>query len=144
MLIDAVKTRLEARIPELAGEVGTAVDFTSLSRSGQALRGGVNVFVLPAGSKGLQATAGTGYFVQGVRRAVSIVSMLQSTDPKGRRALERLDGWLDDITQAVCGWAPDEVPGVFELLSERPVQAPAGVMAFMTDLQITDRLRTTP
>ncbi|WP_300535641.1 hypothetical protein [uncultured Mameliella sp.] len=143
MLAD-IKTRLEARVVELDGRVGLASDFASVLRGGTAPRGGVNAYILPGTTTGLPAaTLGAGLFIQPVRRGVSIATFLQSTDPRGQRALDRLDDFLADIQQAICGWAPGDEVGVFELAVERPAPTQNGLMAFVTEFRITDQLRIT-
>lgn len=100
-------------------------------------------FVLPSGTTGLQASAAAGLFVPDIRLGVFAVTMLQSTDATGRRALSRIGGFLKDIREAICGWTPSETVGVFELASERPVPQERGTLAFLTDFRINDQLRIT-
>lgn len=141
-MLPAVKTRLEEQVPELAGRVGLAVDFQRLLSTGKAPSGGLNAWVLPGTVQGRPGDSATGVFTQPLIRSASVVTMLQSTDPSGARALERLDDFLMDVARAIAGWTPDETtPGVFELAQERPLQAPRGLMGFMTDFRINDRLR---
>lgn len=143
MLAD-IKTRLEARVVELDGRVGLAADFAAALKSGRAPRGGVNVYVLPGTTQGLPVeVTGAGMFVQMVRRGVTVASLLQSTDPRGIRALETIDAFLTDIQQAICGWAPGDEVGVFELVAERQAPAQNGLFAYITDFRITDQLRIT-
>ncbi|PYG27843.1 hypothetical protein [Pelagimonas varians] len=58
-------------------------------------------FVLPSGTTGLQASAAAGLFVPDIRLGVFAMTMLQSTDATGRRALGRVDGFLKDIREAL-------------------------------------------
>jgi len=140
-MLAEVKTRLEAEVPALYGRVALAEDFTRLRASGRHPTGGVNAFVLPSGRAGLDAAASAGRFVQNIRVGVSVVTMLQSTDALGRGALTRVDAFLDDITAALCGWAPGDTVGVFELQSERPIPGDRGLLSFITDFRIADQLR---
>ncbi len=142
-MLKAVQTRLQTRVPELANRVDLAAEFARLRESGRGPVGGVACFVLPSGTTGLQATASAGLFVQDIRLGVSVVTMLQSTDANGKRALGRIDAFLSDIRTAICGWAPSETVGVFELASERPVPQERGTLAFLTDFRINDQLRIT-
>lgn len=140
-MLAAVRDRLDAQVPELSGRVRLAEDFAKLRANGQAPTGGVAAFVLPSGRTGLQASASSGAFVQGVRIGVSIVTMIQSGNAAGDRALARIDELLSDISHALCGWAPGDTVGVFELQSERPVPGERGLLSFLTDFRITDQLR---
>lgn len=143
-MLAEVQTRLEAQIPELADRVGLARDFASVLASGTAPRGGVNVYVLPGTTLGtpVEVTA-SGMFIQSVRRGVSIASVLQSNDARGQRALDRIDAFLTDIQTALCGWAPGNEVGVFELVAERPAPGQRGLFAYVTEFRINDQLRIT-
>ncbi|MGH1416897.1 MAG: phage tail terminator protein [Pelagimonas sp.] len=140
-MLKAVQTRLESRVPELENRVDLAAEFARLRESGRGPVGGVACFVLPSGTTGLQARASSGLFVQDIRLGVSVVTMLQSTDATGQRALDRIDEFLKEIQRALCGWAPTDTVGVFELASERPVPQERGTLAFLTDFRINDQLR---
>lgn len=141
-MLAAVKARLEAQVPELADRVGLAADFAAALRSGAAPRGGINAYVLPGTTLGTPAqVAGPGLFVQEVRRGVTVATVLQSTDARGIRALERIDEFLADIQAALCGWAPGDQVGVFELVAERYAPAQQGLLAYVTEFRITDQLR---
>lgn len=140
-MLEAVKTRLEDRVPELQNRIGLAIDFAKLRESRKAPQGGVNCYVMPSGTSGLQASVSSGVFVQDIRRGVSVVTMLRSVDATGRRALGRVDEFLQDIQTALCGWSPAETVGVFELQAERPVGQEVGSLAFITDFRINDQLR---
>lgn len=141
-MLAEVKTRLEAQVAALSDRVGLASDFAAALRSGRAPRGGVNVYVLPGTTLGVPAqVTGPGLFVQEVRRGVSVASILQSTDPRGLRALEEIDAFLASIQAALCGWAPGTETGVFELVSERQAPAQDGLFAYVTEFRIADQLR---
>ncbi|WP_425099137.1 phage tail terminator protein [Tropicibacter sp. S64] len=143
-MLEAVKTRLETQVPELFGRVGLALDFARLRESGAAPTAGVTCFVLPSGVSGLPVeTMGTGLFIQNIRQGVSVVTMLQSTDATGQRALGRIDGFLGDIRTAICGWSHGDTVGLFELQAERPIPGERGVLAFISDFRINDQLRIT-
>lgn len=140
-MLAAVQTRLQAQVPALNGRTFLAEDFLRIRASGQQPSGGVTAFVLPSGRTGLAAQASAGSFVQEVRVGVSVVTMIQSTDATGSRALTAIDTFLTDITTALCGWAPGDTVGVFELQSERPIPGDRGLMSFLTDFRITDQIR---
>ncbi|OWV43186.1 phage tail terminator protein [Mameliella alba] len=143
-MLAEVKARLEAQVPELDGRVGLAAEFTAILKDGRVPSGGVNAYVLPGTTTGVPTqTMGAGLFVQPVRRGVSIATFVQSTDARGQRALGRLDDFLADIQTAICGWAPGDEVGVFELSAERPAPSQRGLMAFVTEFRINDQLRIT-
>ncbi|WP_425072586.1 phage tail terminator protein [Sagittula sp. S175] len=142
-MLDEVKARLEQRVPE-CGTIKTAVDWSSLMRSGTQPVGGVNTFLLPGDVVGGAAEAATGAFTQAIRDGVQVVTMLQSTDARGTRALERIEDHLKDLREAVAGWAPGDTVGVFTFVRQRFVPDTRGVLSVITEFAIDDQLRTTP
>lgn len=140
-MLAEVKQRLQDRIPELTGRIGLALDFQKVLSSGRMPTGGVNVWVLPGTVQGRGVSSITGSYSQPLLRGVSVVTMIQSSESTGARALDRIDDFLLDIARAIAGWTHDDnTTGLFEFVQERPLKAPAGLMAFMTDFRIMDHL----
>ncbi|MBP0483943.1 phage tail terminator protein [Sagittula salina] len=142
-MLNEVKARLEARCPE-CGEIRLAAEWSRLMKSGRQPNGGVTTFLLPGDAIGGKAELATGAFVQDIRDSVTVVTMLQSVDARGQRALDRITEHLGDIRAALAGWAPGETVGVFEFTRQRFVPETSGVMSVVTEFSITDQLRTTP
>lgn len=143
-MLAEVEARLEATVPEFAGRVQTALDFAKVQASGVAPSGGVTVYVLPASTQGIATSASglsAGLFRQAITRGVAVVTVLQSTDPLGARALDRIEGVLEDLKAAICGWAPEETTGVFELGREQMAPTQKGLLAYVTEFRIADQLR---
>jgi hypothetical protein len=143
-MLAEVGARLEARVPEFAGRVRSARDFAHVQASGAAPSGGVTVYVLPSVTQGIPTTASglaVGLFRQAITRGVAVVTILQSTDPLGSRALDRIEGVLEDLHAALCGWAPEETTGVFELSREQMAPSQKGLLAYVTEFRIADQLR---
>lgn len=146
--LDAVRNRLEDRVEDLRGRLFTAAEFTRLMDSNAAPAGGVNAYLIPGSIIG-QATQGSGLtsglFRQGIRRGIALVVFLRDVDRHGKRALESLATFLDTIIAAVCGWAPGDEIGVFELLRAGIIPTRhRGVMAYQFEFFIPDQLRIAP
>jgi hypothetical protein len=48
------------------------------------------------------------------------------------------------VLAAVCGWAPEEVSGVFKLVRPGPVSLANTTFTYVIEFSITDQLRITP
>ncbi len=142
--IDAVTERLETRVVELRYRVQPASEFARLQQSGAAPTAGLAAFVLPAGIQGRDAPTATGLFTQNIRRAISVVLLVQSTDAAGRRALDGLEDLVFKVIEAIAGWAPAETIGPFQLSSARIVPTSRGMIGYLIDFFIPDQLRITP
>lgn len=140
-MLNAVETRLEARVTDLAGRVRPAADFARLMASGAQPSGGVNAYVLPSSMRGGRASAMTGTFSQEVIKGVSVVLFLASVDGQGAAALARIDSLLTEIIDALCGWAPADEVGVFTLGQSRFAPSSSGLMSWVIEFQIMDHLR---
>ncbi len=139
-MLAAVEARLEAQVPELTNRVRKAKDFASLIASGRTPASPLVAYVVPTGLQGQPAQLATGYFAQPVVRGVSVILMLQSAS-EGQRALERLDAFLEDVYAAICGWAPGDEVGVFEIARAAVVPSGTGVLNYQIDFRINDQLR---
>lgn len=144
-MLSALQTRLEAQVEELAGRLFQASDFARVMGSNTAPTGGVNAYLVPTGITAQPAQASgdlAGLHRQMIRRGFALVLLLQSTDRMGQRALGRIDGLLDDILAAVCGWAPEDALGVFELGRAGAVPTRhRGVLAYQIEFHLPDQLR---
>lgn len=144
-MFDATKTRLETRVPDLAGRVQGAADYSKARRSGRSPGSGLSAFLLPLALLGGKAEAATGLFLQDYAESLGVVLVLSSVDRHGTRALDRLDGFLHDVIAAFAGWSPDaDTVGVYELTSGRLIDAEGGALTYEIIFSITDQLRVTP
>ncbi|MFD1342883.1 phage tail terminator protein [Litorisediminicola beolgyonensis] len=140
-MFDDVKARLEASVPDLAGRIEGAAEFSALQRDNRLPQSTVAAFVLPLGLTGGQATYATGLFAQALTRSVGVLLFFSSTDRTGERALERLEPFVDEVIAAIAGWAPADEVGVFELARAGLVSVGKGRMAYQIDFRINDQLR---
>ena len=141
-----VMARIEERVPDLAGKLGTATDFAALIERNQVpQRPGASGFVLPGRLSGGPVGAMSGLFTQSVGQGVIVVlSVRVASDPTGAAALDQLSPVVDRVIRAVCGWSPDDAPGVWALVSAELVGSTAGVLIYQIDFTLQDQLRITP
>ena len=64
-------------------------------------------------------------------------------DPLGDKALKDISPLVAAVIEAVCGWAPDDAIGVFELRSAELVGAKGGALIFQIEFTLNDQLRIT-
>lgn len=144
MLVEAVRTRLDAEIPLLKGRVSGAADYVALL-SGKSLSSApVFAYVLYGGLAPMgRPTTAAGDFRQPVRRGVKVVIFYRTTDPKGERLLDNMEAMADDVLRALCGWRSDDEIGVFELAGAEVNDFRDGILSQRIDLTISDQLRFT-
>ena len=140
-MFDQVKTRLGARVPELAGRIHLADDFSRLMAENRLPTHSLTAYLVPVGLTGQTPNAGAGAFVQPFQDVLGVVLFLRAIDQTGRRALERLDDFLMDVITAIAGWAPSDVVGVYQLKTARLIRSTQGALAYQIDFSINNELR---
>jgi len=140
-MLDVVKTRLGALVPDLAGRIDGAAEFTALMESMVLPSGGVRAYLLPMGIEAGPGEALAGMFSQPVTRRLGVLLFTRSSDAAGKRALDRLDVFVEAILAALAGWAPGDEVGVFELARARIIPAGAGLLGYQIEFTIADQLR---
>lgn len=141
-----VMARIADRVPDLAGKLGTATDFAALIERNQvSQRPGASGFVLPGRLAGGPVGAMAGLFTQSVQQGVIVVlSVRVASDPTGAAGLDQLSPVVDAVIDAVCGWSPDNAPGVWALGTAELVGSTAGTLIYQIDFMLQDQLRITP
>lgn len=141
-MIDAVIEKLGADIPTLTGRVQGALDFMSLISNGKVPTAITSAFVLPYGQRGLEVTAMTGAFVQGVESLISVVLVLHNRDTPRAAGVDPLQSLIDAVLQSLCGWSPDS-PGqdILRLVRGALISVTGGLIFYKIDFAITDQLR---
>jgi hypothetical protein len=140
--LDHVRARIEAQLPALAGNLGNAGDFAQLIERNQLPQYRHGGFVLPGRLAGGAARAMAGMFVQDLDETVSVVLVTRvQGDPSGGKALDEITPLVRAVIEAVCGWGPDDAPGVFTLVSGELVGSQGGALIFQLDFALSDQLR---
>ncbi|PRZ48347.1 phage tail terminator protein [Tritonibacter scottomollicae] len=141
-MLDAVKDRLEARLPEFAGRIETAVDFTRLLKD-RGLPQSSTAFVIPLGLQGQRANDATGIFSQAYSETVGVLLVARSHDQTGSKALGQLRPIIGQVLEALAGWSPGSDFGVFELRRGDLAGVGGGALFYMIEFSINDQLRIT-
>lgn len=140
-MLEAVQTRIEAQIPDLAGRVHDAADFTEMLKRGGAPTALPAAYVMPAAMIGRQPGGVTGLFIQEITESVSIVLVFGNTDPRASRAFKNLRPFIADVIAAIAGWTPGATVGVFQLARGAVLGVGEGRLSYQLDFSINDQLR---
>ncbi|MGB3407090.1 MAG: hypothetical protein WBA67_06310 [Jannaschia sp.] len=140
-LVSDVAARLKAEVPALGGRVEGARELSELMRSGQLPEAAVSANVLPLGLRGRRADAATGAFTQIVGRTISVLITMRTYGADFDRTEATVEDLIAAVCEAICGWAPDDQVGVFELLRGDLVGMRAGTLIYQIDFTINDQLR---
>lgn len=142
--LDAVRTRILSRVGALEGRLGNAADFGTVVDTGRIPTTTPAGFVMFGGLQGGVADAVSGMFRQSFTEGVTIVLMDRiNGNPLADKALKDISPLVGDVIGAVCGWAPDDAIGVFELRGAELVGAKGGALVFQIDFSLNDQLRIT-
>lgn len=141
--IDEFSERLKAQVPDL--EIQNAGQFARLIESNQLPQFRQGAFVLPGRLSGGQVQTLTGFYAQAVTEGISVVLVVRvASDPTGAKALDEITPLIRSVVNAVCGWGPDDAPGVFALSGGELVGSQQGALIFQLDFSLLDQLRITP
>jgi len=139
---DQAEARLAAVCPQLAGRIGTALQFADAIAKNRLPQVSPAAFVLPLGLRGGAASAAAGMFVQSLDRLMGVVLVVRSAgDPLGARLADTLEPLIDAVIQGFAGWAPDGAIGVFRLQRAELVSLAEGAATFQIDFVLDDQLR---
>jgi hypothetical protein len=142
-IASALQERIKQRVPELNNRVDAVADFAAFIAAKalpQTLPAG---FVLPLGFNGRDPQASSGAFVQAKDDVFGVVLVAAATgDPKAAKAIGTIEQLTGKVLDAVCGWAPDDSPGVFSALRGRLVSVvPGAAVFYQIDFAIGDQVR---
>lgn len=144
-MIDAIKSRLNNGVPELADRVRGGGDLAALLARGSKPSAPIFAYVLYGGLTQLgKADIVSGAYRQPVREVVNIVLFLRADDADGERAIQKVQPLQRAILGLLCGWAPGDQVGVLQLARSAMISFTQGFMGWQIDLTITDQLRITP
>lgn len=142
--IDEVRTRIDASVPALTGKLFNAGDWANVIENNRLPQVTPAGFVLPGGIEGGQAQMMAGAFIQPIRdRVMVVVAVRVAGDPLAAQAIDEATPLVRQVVAAVCGWGPEDSPGVFVLDRAELVGAKDGALLFQIDLAIDDQLRIT-
>ncbi len=143
-MIGDVKTRLEAKVSDLAGRVQGAADFSDLLRRNQLPQVTPAAHVLGLGMTGGRGESVSGLYTQIFDQVIGVVLTIRSHSATGDRVLDDAEALIRAVVAALVGWAPNDEVGVFRLVRGNLVSMQAGTLVYQLDFTITDQLRITP
>jgi hypothetical protein len=144
MQIEPVIARLKSNATGLRTVEGAAELAALMKANALPQADGVSAFVLPTGLRGGQVTSATEIFAQHVEESVSVLLSLRNAGRTGTKALERIEPQIEAVLAAICGWGPQDAPGVFRLVKAGTVSMAAGSFTYVIELSISDQLRISP
>jgi hypothetical protein len=140
--LEEIEARYTERMPELAGRIGHAGEFSRLMEKGQLPQLSPYAFILFGGINGGRADASSGLFRQGIVETVNIVLVVRSAgDPLKNKAVDEATPLVRKSIEALAGWGPDGAPGVLVLRRAALVGSAQGVLLFQIDFELDDQLR---
>jgi hypothetical protein len=81
-------------------------------------------------------------YTQMIAEGVGVVLCIKALgDAKARKALPTIDTLKKAVRDALAGWAPDNVAGVFVAKKGRLVAAAKGLVIYQLDFEVLDQLR---
>lgn len=143
--LDAVRARIEARAPALAGRMGTAGEFADLVDNDQVPQITPAGFALLGGIEGGAADAAAGLYRQAFVESVMVVLCDRyAGDASGGAAMDAITPLVREVVLGVVGWGPDDAPGVFVLRHAELVGIKKGALIFQIEFALQDQLRVNP
>ena len=144
MLVDDVIARLQDRVPDLSGRIEGAAHFAQLQAQNQLPHVTPAANVISTGLQGGVPDAASGLFRQSFDETIGVILTFRNAPGKGERALDRVDTIKLAVIEAICGWAPEEMVGVFRLVRGAIVSFAAGTLVYQIEFAAGDQLRITP
>lgn len=143
-MLKAIENRLVDQVPELARRIDGAAEFERLVTSREAPSAPLSAFLVPSGLQGGAVSASTGFFTQALRESIAVILVFRTHSATGGRDLPGMRDTIMAVINALCGWAPSDETGVFQLARAALLTLQRGSAFYQIDLTITDQLRITP
>lgn len=144
MLIEDLIDRLKVRVPDFSNRVEGALNLAELMAQGKLPQTTPAANVMSVGLQGGQPDAAAGLFRQTYEEVFGVILTFRSNTATGKRAFERAEEIKRAVIEAVCGWSPEGVFGVFRLARGTLVNFSAGTLVYQIDFAIGDQLRIDP
>ena len=144
MLVDDVIARLQDRVPDLSGRIEGAAHLAQLQAQNQLPKITPAANVISTGLQGGVADAASGLFRQSFDETIGVILTFRNTAGKGARALDKVDAVKRRVIEAICGWTPDDLVGVFRLARGGIVSFTGGTLVYQIEFAVGDQLRIEP
>lgn len=143
--VEEMRARLAAKVPEVAGNLGTAGEFAQLVERNQLPQWRIGAFVLPGALTGGLVRSASTTFIQDIDETIAVVLIVRvAADPTGGKALDEITPLVRAVVMGVVGWGPEDAPGIFELVRGELVGSQGGALIFQIDFKLSDQLRNIP
>lgn len=139
-----VITRIEARVPELSRRTRETEDFQALLRQTSLTAATGGAYVMPAGLRGGKAEIFSGSYVQDIDEVIAVVLLVPAPSKGLGRQGATITTLIKAVIEAVAGWAPDDVIGVFQVLRGAMINLGTALLAYQLEFCISDQVRTIP
>ncbi len=143
-LEDSVIARLQDRVPDLSGRIEGAAHLAQLQAQNLLPKVTPAANVISTGLQGGVADAAAGLFRQSFDETIGVILTFRNTPGKGARALDKIASVKRAVIEAICGWAPDDVVGVFRLVRGAIVSFAGGTLVYQIEFAVGDQLRIMP
>lgn len=141
-LVADVAARINTVVPDLKGRIEFVAGLAALVEEGALPQKEVAAFVVSLGFDDLGTAAATGMHIQMLRDSVGVVLCIKAAgDAKAKRAVAVVDDLKDAVINAVAGWAPGDIAGVFIATRGRLVTVSKGLVIYQIDFAIQNQLR---
>ncbi|EPX84572.1 hypothetical protein ruthe_02117 [Rubellimicrobium thermophilum DSM 16684] len=141
MLTSAIRDRLQAQVPPLAGRTMLAADFAALVARNALPQVTPAAAVLPLGMRGGAGAAVMGQVRQAVTRRIGVVLILRAPDPAQARGTIDIETLAEAAQAALSGWTPDDgTPGVLRLDAGELRSLAGGVLLYELSFVLDDVL----
>lgn len=147
--VDQVAARLVSVLPELAGRVGTAAQFSAAWNGNTLGQVPFAAYLLGLGFQGADADIMANIYRQQLDRALGIVLVRRAlADPIGTKVSDAFAEDTEKVLQAIAGWAPADAQGeptigVFVARRGALISLSNGVATFQIDFTLNTQLRIT-
>lgn len=139
---DDVRVRIERTVPDLAGRVRNAGEFSQLVESSAYPAEAQSAFVLPGPLRGGPSQVMSGAFVQALSETIIVVLLARvPNDPTGAKGMDTITPLIRDVITALCGFQPSGAPGCFELSAGELVGAAQGRIIYHLEFALNDQVR---
>ena len=141
LIVNTVADRLKAEVPAF-GAVELVADLAVLVKENALPQQDVSAFVVDLGFDDRDRFSASGIYTQMIATTIGVIVCVKSYgDAAGASKLPMLDQLVKAVINALAGWAPDDVVGVFELRRGRLQSIMSGLMIYQVEFALTDQLR---
>ena len=140
-LPDDVIERLKDLVPQLTHRVEGAASLAQLMAANQLPQHTPAAHVIATGLAGGAPDAAAGMFRQPYDETVSVYLTFRNVQGTGGNALDLFDEVKWAVIEALGGWAPEGVIGVFRLVRGQVETMATGTLLYRIDFAIGDQLR---